>query len=272
MNRPTQKLLAPITAVATLIAGLLVAYGFSKEWLPEVATAHGKGIDRTIHYLLISTGVIYILAHFVLAYFIWTFSRDVPRKEAIKEHKTELKIALIPVFLMMAISEVGVLVIGLPVFGQVYGEAPEDAFEVEVTGKQFEWIVRYPGPDGVFGETDPEEVHEPRNPVGLVRSDPAAKDDIVKRGVVTIPVDRTCVVRVRSMDVLHSFTVPLFRTKQDALPGFTGRTMFVPEKLGTFELACAELCGLGHYRMQGTVVVKTQEDFEQWLTEQEPWL
>ncbi len=176
------------------------------------------------------------------------------------------------VFLMMAISEIGVLVVGLPVFSQIYGEAPEDAFEVEVVGKQFEWLVRYAGPDGVFGRVDPELVHDSRNPLGLDKGDQAAKDDIVKRGVVTIPVDRTTVIHLRSLDVIHSFTVPLFRVKQDMLPGFTARTMFIPERTGEFELACAELCGLGHFRMQGKIVVKSEESLAQWLSEQEPWL
>ena len=263
---------APILAGGLLLVGLLTAYGFSLGWLPEVATAHGKGIDRTIHYLLVTTGILYIVAHLVLSYFVLKYTRDKPQRNAKVPHKTEFKAALLPVFLMMAISEVGVLAIGLPVFGEIYGEPPEDAFEVEVVGKQFEWLVRYPGPDGIFGRVDAELVHDSRNPLGLDKKDVAAKDDIVRRGVVAIPVNRSCVVRLRSLDVIHSFTVPLFRTKQDTLPGFTATTMFLPEKTGEFELACAELCGLGHFRMQGTVVVKTEEEFNQWLGEQEPWL
>jgi len=105
-----------------------------------------------------------------------------------------------------------------------------------------------------------------------VKSDAAARDDIVVRGQLHIPVDRMSIVRLRSLDVIHSFTVPLFRTKQDTLPGYTAYTQFTPEKEGTFELACAELCGLGHYRMQGTVTVQSEEDLAQWLSEQEPWL
>jgi cytochrome c oxidase subunit II len=261
-----------IVAVITLLMGLGVAYGFSKDLLPEVVTEHGHGIDRTINYLLKTTGAVYLIAHIALAVFILKYSKDVPRSGAAVPHKTEVKFALVPVLIMMVISEVGVLVVGLPVFSQIYGEAPENAFQVEVVGKQFEWLVRYPGPDGVFGETDPELIHESQNPLGLVKKDEAARDDIVKRGIVNVPVDRATVVHLRSIDVIHSFTVPLFRTKQDSMPGFTARTVFVPEMTGEFELACAELCGLGHYRMQGKIVVRTEEELEKWLSEQEPWL
>ena len=264
--------LAPLVAGVLLLVGLAIAFGFSRGWLPEVATKHGRGIDRTIRYLLITTGVLYLVGHFALAFFVLRYSKDKPQPRARMPHKVEFRMALIPVLLMMAISEAGVLVVGLPVFGQIYGDAPEDAFEVEVVGKQFEWLVRYPGPDGVFGRVDAELVNDQRNPLGLDKADEAARDDIVKRGVVMIPVDRTTVVLLRSLDVIHSFTVPLFRTKQDTLPGFTARTMFVPEKIGEFELACAELCGLGHYEMKGKVIVNTEEDLEQWLSEQEPWL
>jgi cytochrome c oxidase subunit 2 len=272
MARHKNAAFAPLVAGALLLVGLAAIYGFARGWLPESASVHGKGIDRTIHYLMYTTGALYLAGHVALAYFVWKYSKDQPQPGAVVPHRTEFKVALVPVAMMMAISEVGVLVIALPVFGQVYGDAPKDAFEVEVVSKQFEWLIRYPGADGVFGKVDPALVHEARNPIGLDKKDPAAKDDIVKRGVLTLPVERASVVHLRSLDVIHSFTVPLFRVKQDALPGFTATTMFTPERVGTFELACAELCGLGHFRMQGKVEIKTASEMSQWLSEQEPWL
>jgi len=259
-------------AIVTVAIGVAVAWGFSRGWLPEVASEHGKGVDGVIHYLMWSTGVLFLVGHLALGYFIFKYSKDQAQANAAVSHRTEAKAAIAPVLAMMAVSEIGVLVVGLPVFDEIYGEAPADAITIEVVGKQFEWLVRYAGPDGVFGKVDPKLVHDSRNPLGLDKKDPAAKDDIVKRGVVTIPVDKTCVVNLRSHDVIHSFTVPFFRTKQDTLPGFTARTKFVPTKEGQFELACAELCGLGHYRMQGKVVVMNNEDYEKWLSEQESWL
>ena len=168
-------------------------------------------------------------------------------------------------------SEAGVLVIGAPVWPQLYGQLPQGAVEVEVVGKQFEWFVRDPGKDGKFGQTKPQLVHEVRNPLGLVEEDPAAKDDIVGRGVLHLPVNRAVSVRLRTHDVLHSFTVPAFRTKQYLVPGFTTHTQFTPIKTGKYEIACAELCGLGHYRMRGFVIVTTQQEYDQWLAGQTGW-
>jgi len=107
-----------------------------------------------------------------------------------------------------------------------------------------------------------------RNPLGLDKNDPAAKDDLFFRGVLRLPVNRAAAVRLRSHDVQHSFSVPAFRVKQDLIPGATTRTQFVPIVEGTYEIACAELCGLGHYKMSGTVIVMSQQEFDEWLAKQ----
>jgi cytochrome c oxidase subunit 2 len=172
---------------------------------------------------------------------------------------------------MAVIAEVGVLALGLPTWMEVYGEAPEDALVVEVVGKQFEWIIRYPGKDGKFGEASPELVNDARNPLGLDRKDPAARDDVVLRGNLHLPEGRPVSVRLRSHDVLHSFTVPHFRIKQDLVPGFTTSTLFTPTRSGSYEIVCAEVCGLGHYRMRGMAIVEPAGDFEKWLAEQPGW-
>ncbi|MDP6408673.1 MAG: hypothetical protein QGI46_04795, partial [Planctomycetota bacterium] len=155
--------------------GILVVAGFAVGWLPEVSSAHGHGIDRVIRYLLLTTGTLFLVGCLVLGRFILTYGRGAPQEGAVLSERTQLLWAIVPVLLMCAISEVGVLVMALPVFGEVYGEPAEDAFEVEVVGKQFEWLVRYPGPDGVLGEVDHDKVHDSRNPLGLVKSDPAAR-------------------------------------------------------------------------------------------------
>jgi cytochrome c oxidase subunit II len=264
---------APLFGVLFFVVGLVAVAGFALMGrLPAVATEHGPGIDGVINYLLITTGILLLLGNLVLGRFVMLYSKGLPQPGALVSERTQLRWAVWPILIMCTVSEVGVLVMGLPVFGQIYGEPDDDAFHVEVVGQQFEWIVRYPGPDGKFGEVDHDKVHKDLNPLGLVKSDPAAKDDIVVRGNVHVPVGRMTVVQLRSLDVLHSFTVPLFRTKQDLIPGFTAYTQFTVTEQGEFELACAELCGLGHYRMQGKVIAQSEEDLEQWLAEQEPWL
>jgi cytochrome c oxidase subunit 2 len=258
-------------ALVLLSTALLVAAGFlTLGRMPELASHHGASIDATIRYILVATGILFLLGHGVLIWFVLRYAGAGERGSPHASARLEWRWAIVPVVLMMLIAEGGVLFVGMPAFAEVYGEAPEDAFVVEVVGKQFEWLVHYPGPDGVFGRCLPEKVNDARNPIGLDKKDPAAKDDVYTRGALHLPLGRTALVRLRALDVLHSFTVPQFRVKQDLIPGFYGRTQFMPTKAGQYELACAELCGLGHYRMRGFVVVETQEDLDRWLSEQEP--
>jgi cytochrome c oxidase subunit 2 len=106
------------------------------------------------------------------------------------------------------------------------------------------------------------------NPVGIVRDDPAGKDDIVTLNTLTVPVGQPVELRLRAKDVIHSFFMPVLRIKQDAVPGMEIPLRFKPEKVGSYEIACAELCGLGHYRMRGVLEVVEPARFESWLAEQ----
>src|SRR5215468_1411392 len=123
---------------------------------------------------------------------------------------------------------------------------PEDAMQIEVTAEQFAWNIRYPGPDGKLNTAD----------------------DIVTLNQLHFPVGRSVVATLRSKDVIHSFFLPEFRVKQDAVPGMSTRIWFDGMRTGHWEIACAELCGLGHYRMKGFVTVETPQEFEKWLAEQ----
>jgi cytochrome c oxidase subunit 2 len=265
----------PVTAAALVIFFFLVTVltvaGFTVDWRPPVASKHGSGVDAVINYLLITTGAIFVIGHGVLGWFTWRFSRGDGDGYRPVSPKVEWLSALIPVLVMAVVSEVGVLFMGLPIWEELYGEPPEDAVKVEVVGTQFVWLVRYPGKDRRFGRTLPELVNGADNPVGLDEKDPAATDDIVVRGNLHLPVRRTALVQLRSLDVLHSFGVPEFRLKQDVIPGFTAHAQFQPTKTGKYEIACSELCGLGHYQMGGAVLVQSREEFEQWLAQQVGW-
>ena len=106
--------------------------------------------------------------------------------------------------------------------------AESEALVVQVTGEQFAWNMHYPGPDGVFGRTDIQLLDLQSNPLGLDRADPAAKDDVTTVNQLYLPVNRPIIVRLRSKDVIHSFGVPEFRVKQDAIPGLTIPIWFIP--------------------------------------------
>ena len=136
---------------------------------------------------------------------------------------------------------------------------------------QFAWYFRYPGPDGKFGASDPKLIDPSSGneaAIGLDTTDPASKDDIVS-GTMYLPVGREVDLRERAIDVIHSFYVPSMRFKQDAVPGLEIHMHFTPTEIGDYEIACAELCGLGHYKMHGMLKVVSQEDFDKWLAARE---
>lgn len=268
-RRPAQALC--LAAFFFLVMAFTVAGFLAREWRPPVASRHGEGVDAMITYILVVTGVIYVIGHAALIGLLIRYSGGRPAALPRLGSKAEWRWALIAAFVMAGVSEGGVLVIGLPVWAKMYGAAPADALEVEVVGKQFEWLARYPGKDGKFGRTDPTLVNDAQNPLGLDEKDPAGRDDVIQRGALHLPADRPIVARLRSHDVLHSFSIPAFRVKQDLIPGFVARTQFVPHRIGTYEIACSELCGLGHYRMRGVAYVKDAREFEQWLAAQPGW-
>jgi cytochrome c oxidase subunit 2 len=139
--------------------------------------------------------------------------------------------------------------------------------EVRVTAEQFAWNIHYPGPDGVFGRTDATLINA-SNPVGIDRTDAAAKDDIGLLNVLTLPVNRTVVVQLTSRDVIHSFTLNEMRVKQDANPGMVARVWFTPIVTGAWEIACSQLCGMGHYRMRGDYRVVSADEWDRWLADE----
>ena len=168
-----------------------------------------------------------------------------------------------------------IMFVGLGLYGEhawaeahFQGAAP-GALQLEVTGQQFAWNFRYAGPDGKFGGTKPELVSASTgNPLGLDPRDPTSKDDIVSP-VAYVPVGQEVELIIRTQDVTHSFYVRELRLKQDAVPGMTIHMHFNATVPGEYELACAELCGLGHYRMRSFVNVVSQEEYDKWLRDQE---
>ena len=145
--------------------------------------------------------------------------------------------------------------------------APDGAVEVRVVGEQFAWNVHYPGLDGLFGHTD-RALITAADPLGIDRTDEAAKDDFVLIGVLVVPVNRPVVVHLSSKDVIHSFTLATMRVKQDITPGLPTTTWFTPIATGSWELGCSQLCGLGHYRMRAIFDVRTDEAWRAFVADE----
>ena len=267
-KRPLHRIL--LAAGMWLIPVVAVIFG-AGNWLPPLASEHGAGIDGILRYLLITVGALLVIGHLVLGYFILRFGgQERVGPFRMPSARTERMWSLVPVVILAVVAEGGVLVLGLPVWDKFYASAaPADSVVIEVTAEQFAWNVRYSGPDGKFGPTDPKRITL-NEPLGLDRSDPATKDDILMLNEIWAPLGVPVQIRLRSKDTLHSFFLPNFRVKQDAVPGMNIQFWFVPTKVGTFELACAELCGLGHFEMRGLFHVLPREEFQKWLSEQSP--
>jgi cytochrome c oxidase subunit 2 len=145
--------------------------------------------------------------------------------------------------------------------------AENEAVVVRVTAEQFAWNVHYPGPDNRFGRRDIKLISSD-NPLGLDRTDADAKDDLVTPNQLNLPVDRPVLVHLASKDVIHSFGLFEMRVKQDAVPGMEIPVWFIPNRVGQYEIACSQLCGIGHFRMRGFVTVQSDAEFRDWLAEE----
>jgi len=249
------------------------------EWmgLPALASAHGGQIDGLIGWMHVFMLILFVGWGGFFAYCLVRFRRSrhpVADYTGVKSHTSsylEVAVAIVEAILLVGFS--------IPLWAARVDHRPADseALVVEVTGEQFAWNVHYAGPDGTFGRTDIKLLDLQSNPLGLDRSDPAAKDDVTTVNQLYLPVNKPIIVRLRSKDVIHSFGVPEFRVKQDAVPGLTIPIWFVPNvttaEMRTrtknpefqYEIACAQLCGLGHARMRGFVTVESPDDFQKWL-------
>lgn len=216
------------------------------DWgLPPSASTFAADIDRIYYIILVVTGLAFVIVEAALIWFVIRY-RARPGRKAYYTHgsvRAEIIWTAVPAVVVVVI---GVLSAG--VWNHIRGRdsVPPDALPVRVTAKQFEWNVTYSGPDRQFDTAD----------------------DFTLRNELRVPVNRPVVIHLASEDVIHSFFVPAFRVKQDAVPGMHIRVWFEATAAGEYPIACAELCGLGHYRMEARVVVEEQDAYERWLVEQ----
>ncbi len=262
------------TSVAFALAAFLVCmtvvsvYCFWAKvwWFPPAINDIGHEIDAQFARTFLITGVVFVLAQLGLAYAVFKF-RDRGQKATYFEGNNTMEI----IWTLATI----VLFVGLGLYARnAWAEvhfmgAEPGALQIEVTGQQFVWNFRYAGADGKFGREKPELVSASTgNPVGLDPTDPASKDDIVSP-VIAVPAGREVELTIRSQDVTHSFFVRELRLKQDAVPGMEIHMHFTATEPGDYEIVCAQLCGLGHYRMHSILSVMSETDFQKWMKDQE---
>lgn len=241
-----------------------VTYGW---WFPPDVSAHGAIVDQLIN----------IVHWFMAALFVgWAvfFIYCLVRFRARAGHKASYDI---PHSKLPKMLEIGVVLfeaavlIGLsyPAWSRLKNDLPkaEDSINLRIVAQQFAWNIHYPGPDGVFGKTEPKFVSD-SNPIGLDLNDPAAKDDVTTLNQLHFPVHKPVRAILTSKDVIHSFFVPVLRVKQDAIPGMSVPIWWEAKDTGQFEIACAQLCGNGHTLMRGFVSIDTPEQYDAWMKEQ----
>lgn len=261
------SILFALVLLAIIIAAVVTVAG-RFWWLPPLASEHGAFTDRLFVITLVITGIVFILVQLTLAWLVFRYRGEEGRPALFypENRKLELAWTIVPAVIMTTLIFFG---------GQLWsrirlGEPPSDAFRVEVWGQQFKWAFRYPGKDGKFGPTEMKRINVD-NPLGIDVKHPDSKDDIffpAGEGELHIPVNKPVVVHLRSKDVIHSFYVPQFRVKQDAVPGMATSVWFVPTKKGEFEIVCAELCGSGHFTMRGILIVEDEKAVNDWLEQQ----
>lgn len=245
---------------------------FLAQWMPPDYSAHGGALDQlqaNVHWLML---ILFVGWGLLFTYMLIRFRASKQPKAVY--HGThshistyaEAGIAVVEVILLVGFS--------IPLWYR-WTKPPTKAdnpLEIRVVAEQFAWNIHYPGADGIFGRADANHVTS-ANPLGIDPTDPNGKDDVATLNQMHLEVNRPVIIRISSKDVIHSFGLPYMRVKQDATPGMEVPVHFTPVKTSgteTWEIACAQLCGLGHYRMKGQYQVHSKADFDKWMAEQVP--
>jgi cytochrome c oxidase subunit 2 len=256
-------LVAIVVWSLTIVSVMLLKQGLDAR--PEAISVAAHSIDSQFLITLVVTGILFVIAQGLLGLFVMQYHSRRPGKATYQHGNTRIEAAGA---ILCGIIFMTLAVMGQKVWARLHLGDVKASVLVEITGEQFAWNVRYAGADGTFGRTLPRLYDAARNPVGLDPEDAAGNDDLVLLNQLVVPVSEAVELRLLAKDVLHSFYIPVLRIKQDAVPGIQTRLRFAADKPGTYEIACAELCGLGHYRMQGKLTVMAAADYQNWLLEQ----
>ena len=279
--------------IVFLVGGLIGVYWcnelFKGRILGEAASDHGEKIDKMLYITIVITGFVFFLTQILLFWFAFKYQHSEKRKALYLPHNNKLELiwTVVPaIFLTVLVG------FGLFYWFKITGDAPKDSMVVEITGKQFSWLYRYPGKDGVFGKKYYKNISDKDdNSLGLIwedvpelnlKADKAAQDDIVSDQKMMLVVNKPVKLIIGSRDVVHDVGLVHFRMKMDAVPG-TPTTMWFTPKFTTkemkektnnpdfvYEISCDQICGKGHYSMRGIIDVVTQAEFDAWMISQKP--
>ena len=231
------------------------------RWVPRAGSLHAHAIDSLMRSSLFALFAFCVLAQVLLVAGI------VLRREQ--------RARFSPAWRWAATAAVAVLFVWMTIAAEKLWStirltrAEPHAVQVEVTGVQFQWYFRYPGPDGIYGKTKPELIDAAGgNPLGLDPSDPRSHDDIVS-SVLVLPVNQQANLQLRAQDVVHGFFLPAMRVMQNATPGRVSEFHLTPNRTGDYAIVCSQVCGSGHYRMHAVLRVVSAQQFVVWMSQRE---
>ncbi|MEO8820671.1 MAG: cytochrome c oxidase subunit II [Ginsengibacter sp.] len=285
-SRKQQNKINGFLMIAFLILGLIGVWWCNDMLYHKTlfsygaASAEGKSIDKMMWITIILTGIVFFITQILLFWFAFRYQESDKRKPLYFTHSNKLEIIWTAV---PAITLTVLVVFGLKYWFKFTGDAPKNAQVIEITGHQFAWEFRYPGRDGILGRKNFKLIDPAKgNPLGVDWSDAASHDDIHVATTVHVVVNRPVKFVINSMDVIHDVGLPAFRLKMDAVPGTPTTEWFTPiytteemkKRTGnpdfTYEIACDQLCGIGHFSMRGVIIVETQKEFNAWMIKQRP--
>src|SRR6266566_4676470 len=233
-----------------------------KWWFPASISEHGPLVDSQFKITIIVVGVAFTAAQVGLGWVVFKFRDNADKERATYSHgNNRLEVVWT---IVTAIIFISLAIMGQRVWASLnLHSAPPGSYQIEVVAQQFSWNFHYPGKDNVFGKTDPNLIDDSAlNFVGLDDTDPNSKDDSVI-SALAIPVNHPVELILRSKDVIHSFWVPPLRFKQDLVPGMAIKVHFTANKVGKYELACAELCGSLHFKMKSYMLVLPEDEMRE---------
>ncbi len=234
---------------------------------PDVST-HGAEIDQLMLYMHILMILLFVGWSVFFVYLLIRFraSRNpvgnyVGMKGKFSKY-LEIAVAVVEAVLLIAFS--------IPIYAKRVSNFPpvENAERIHVIAEQFAWNIHYPGADGIFGKREVGLIDQATNPIGLDRKSPGGADDIVKVNQLHVPTGKPVIINLTTKDVIHCFSLAVLRIKQDIIPGMDIPVWFEATEPIKSDINCAQLCGLGHYRMVGFLTVESPEDYANWLAEE----
>lgn len=270
--------------VAFLFMGMIGVWYCNKLYLgktlmvQESASVEGARVDSMLWITIAVTGIVFIATQIILFWFAFKYQES-DRKVFYCPHNNKLEIlwTIVPAIVLTVL-----VVIGLRNWFLFTGDSPKNAMVVEVTGKQFNWIFRYPGRDGAFGKKYFKNINDVDNSLGLVWDDQLSHDDVVQTTTMYLIKGKPVRLIIGSRDVIHDVGLSHFRMKMDAVPGIPTTMWFTPKYTTkemkemtnnpnfVYEISCDQMCGNSHYSMRGIIEVVDQEEFDVWMAKQKP--